>query len=162
MSEKVSAYITLKEATRSDQGKRLGISNQPNDWELENLKLSAKIFDKLREFHGKPIYVSSFFRSKELNKAIEGSSDTSAHLAGSISGRRESAIDIDCDVFDNGLSNKEAFEFIRKLGGFDQLIWEFGTDENPDWVHFSVRAEGNRGQVLRSKRVGRRVLYSKF
>jgi len=158
----ISKYISLKEATRSDIAKKLGIDNKPTDWELDNLKLAVEIFDKLRDFHGKPIYVSSFFRSKALNEATPGSSKTSAHMAGAYTGRRESAIDIDCDFFNNGITNKEAFEFIKNLGGFDELIWEFGNSDSPDWVHVSVRAVGNRGKILRSKRVNGEVVYEKF
>lgn len=162
MAEMISRYISVTEATRSDIAKKLGISNMPNQWELENLKLAAELFDKLRGYHRKPIYVSSFFRSKELNEATPGSSKTSAHMAGAITGRRESAIDIDCDFFNNGITNKEAFEVLREFGGFDELIWEFGNNENPDWVHFSVRESGNRGKVLRSKRVKGKVIYEEF
>lgn len=148
---KISDHITLREATYSQEALKLGISNQPNEFCIENMKLVAEnCFEPLRKFHGQPIKITSFFRSPELNSAIPGSSSTSQHLAGAISGLHEAAIDLDCDVFSNGLTNAQAFGWLRKNVEFDQLIWEFGTDGNPDWVHVSFRQDDNRGRCLKS------------
>jgi zinc D-Ala-D-Ala carboxypeptidase len=103
---------------------------------------------------GAPIYVSSFFRSAQVNKAVGGSM-TSQHCKGE-------AIDIDCDVYGNG-TNKEVFEYIKNHLPFDQLIWEFGTDENPAWVHVSLRRDNkNRKQVLKAVTQNGRTVYKPF
>lgn len=139
----ISKYLTYEEAIKSPTAKRLGIENEPIPEQLENMKYVAKeIFDPVREFVGGPLLASSFFRSKELNDAVPGSSATSQHMTGE-------AIDIDCDGYQYG-SNLAVFDFIRNNLVFDQLINEypdrFGA---PAWVHVSKKRIGhNRGQVL--------------
>jgi zinc D-Ala-D-Ala carboxypeptidase len=120
----------------------LGILNQPSQKELEAMQLTAwQIFEPLRAWYGKPIGISSFYRSPELNKAI-GGSKTSQHMKGQ-------AIDIDADIFNNGISNREIYLWILKNLDFDQLIWEYGDDQNPAWVHASyVSRSRNRKQIL--------------
>jgi zinc D-Ala-D-Ala carboxypeptidase len=141
--EKISEFLTYKEATKSPTALRLGISNEPNPEQLKNMKYVAKeIFDVVRRECVKgPLAATSFFRSKELNDAVPGSSKTSQHLSGE-------AIDLDCDVYGVG-TNLEVFDFIRNNLIFDQVISErpdkFG---NPSWVHVSKTRTGNRGQVL--------------
>lgn len=144
----ICQYISLAEATKSQTATRLGIDNTPTDEHLKNMQyIGTQIFDKLRKAmhdkYGKPLAVTSFYRSAELNKAIAGSSTTSQHLTGE-------AMDIDADIF-GGCTNKEVFDWIRANCTYDQLIAEFGTPENPDWVHVSLKRTGkNRGQVLRA------------
>lgn len=139
----ISKYITFEEATKSPTAIRLGISNLPNEEQLENMEYVAReIFDPVREFVGGPLHASSFFRSKELNNAVPGSSATSQHMAGE-------AIDVDCDTYGFG-TNREVFDFIKDNLEFDQLILEYPDRfGNPSWVHFSKRRDGkNRGEVL--------------
>jgi zinc D-Ala-D-Ala carboxypeptidase len=140
----LSKHLTLKEVTKSNTATRLGISNTPTPVHLENLKTVAeKIFEPVRNWWGKPIGVSSGYRSKALNTAVKGSS-TSQHCSGE-------ALDIDADIFDNGITNAQIFHFIKDHLDFDQLIWEFGTDAEPDWVHVSYRADGkNRKKLTRA------------
>lgn len=147
---KLSANLSLAEMIRSDSAKRLGINNQPTQEHLENMKiLATKIFEPIREHFGVPIYISSGYRSEALNKAIKGSK-TSQHCVGQ-------AMDIDMDG--SGLiSNAEIFMFIRSSLQFDQLIWEFGDTNNPDWVHVSY-ASHNRGQVLKAIKKGKTTKY---
>ena len=76
---------------------------------------------------GGPIKINSFFRSIELNEAIGGSS-TSQHCEGR-------AMDID-DTY-GCKTNSEMFNYIKDNLDFDQLIWEFGDDEEPNWIHVS-------------------------
>ena len=117
--------------------------NEPNEVELAAMKLvSETCFEPLRKHFNKPIGISSFFRSEEVNKAVGGSA-TSAHMFGE-------AIDIDADIMDNGITNADIFHYLRENVEFDQLIWEFGDKQNPDWVHVSYRARGNRKMVLRA------------
>ena len=138
--KKISKHITYKEGTRSVTALRLGIENVPNDYELQNMELIAeKVFEPLRQAVNGPIKINSFFRCEELNKAIGGSS-RSQHCQGR-------AIDID-DVY-GYVSNSYMYYYIKDNLDFDQLIWEFGTDTQPDWVHVSyVDGDSNRKRCL--------------
>jgi hypothetical protein len=148
---RISKHISNKEAFKSGNASRAGIKNEPTPFQLQNMKMVAnKCFEPLREWHNDPIYVSSFLRSKALNEITPGASKTSQHLQGEYTKKEEGALDIDCDVYDNGLTNAEAFYWLRENVEFDQLIWEFGDDENPAWVHISYRKGANRGQVLQA------------
>ena len=139
---KISDHITYAEAIHSNTAKRRGIDNTPNPTQVETMKVTAeKIFEPLRKFVGGPIKVNSFFRSPELNTAI-GGSKTSQHCKGQ-------AIDID-DVF-GYRTNAEMYNWIKENLNFDQMIWEFGTDMNPNWVHISyVSDEDNRNRCLKA------------
>lgn len=142
---KLSKNLSLGEFTRSQTAKRRGIDNTPEGEHLEAAKeLAENIFQPIREHFGTPIFLSSGYRSDALNEAI-GGSKTSQHSKGE-------AIDIDMD-HRNGPSNAEVFHYIRENLNFDQLIWEFGTDTNPDWVHVSYKKGGpQRNQILKAKR----------
>lgn len=145
----LSKHLSLAEVTRSDTAKRKGVSNMPTPEHLENFKLLAeKVFEPIREHFKVPIHISSGYRSKELNKAIGGSS-SSQHLLGQ-------AIDIDMDGTPNGITNKMIFDFIMKNLNFDQLINEFDYS----WVHVSYNSNGKqRKQVLNAVKVGGKTSY---
>ena len=140
---KLSKNLSLKEAVRSITAQRLGIKNEPDDPQVTNLKLIAKhVFQPLRDNAGVPIFVSSGYRSKELNSAI-GGSPTSQHCQGR-------ALDLDADVYGK-ISNADIFFYIKDCLDFDQLIWEFGDSENPSWVHVSYNSPTeNRGRVMKA------------
>lgn len=148
----LSKNLTLSEVTKSATAKRRGISNEPTIEHLENLKAVAEnIFQPIREEFLCPIYVSSGYRSEELNEAI-GGSKTSQHSKGE-------ALDLDADVY-GVITNADIYHYAEDNLDYDQLIWEFGTDENPDWVHISYRRDGkNRGQKLRAERSGGKTVY---
>lgn len=139
--ERISKHVSYKEATYSNTATRKGINNKPNQDNLYNMKmLCREIFEPLREHFDKPIRVNSFFRSKELNVAVGGSS-TSQHCKGE-------AIDMDAL---GGISNADLFNYIKDNLEFDQLIWEYGTDKEPDWVHVSYTStRKNRGIILKA------------
>jgi len=141
----LSKNLTLAEVTKSTTAKRLGIDNTPDEWTTENLRqIAINIFQPLREAFGCPIYVSSGYRSGELNTAIGGSS-RSQHVEGR-------ALDLDADVY-GGCTNSQIFNWIKDNLEFDQLIWEFGDDDNPDWVHVSYVYDGvNRKRCLKACR----------
>lgn len=149
----ISKHLSLQELTRSDVAKRLGISNMPTEEHIYNLKILAEaIFEPIRNHFNSPIYISSGYRSAELNKAIKGSK-TSQHLKGE-------AIDIDMDGSTAGITNVDVFNYIKDHLPFDQLIYEFGNKSNPDWVHVSYKANGKqRKQVLKSVRFGGTIQY---
>jgi zinc D-Ala-D-Ala carboxypeptidase len=149
----ISKHLSLAEVSRSETAKRRGINNTPSGAHLENFKkLAENIFEPIREHFGVPIHISSGYRSKELNSAIGGSS-TSQHCQGE-------AIDIDMDGSTNGVTNKMVFDFIKDNLVFDQMIWEFGTDKNPDWVHVSYESTGKqRKQILKAVKSGGKTSY---
>jgi len=153
----LSKYFTLAELTPSGTAKRLGIKNDPTPAHLECLKgLSVNVLDKVREHFGKPIWVSSGYRSKALNEVTPGSSATSQHCSGE-------AADLDQDGRGTGVSNKMVFDYIKDHLNFDQLIYEYGTDTNPDWVHVSWESTGKqRKQVLRCTRVNGKPVYTPY
>lgn len=141
----VSKYVAISEVTSSDTAKRKGISNMPTPEHLENLKVTCEaVHTPIREHFGKPIFISSAYRSAALNKAIGGSS-SSDHCNGR-------ALDLDQDDKGTGVTNKMVFDFVKDNLEFDQLIWEFGTEKNPDWVHVGYRKGANRKQILRAVR----------
>jgi hypothetical protein len=149
---KISAHLSLSEVIRSDSAKRHGIDNTPTAEHLENFKLLAeKVFEPIRAHFGVPIHISSGYRSKALNAFIKGSA-SSQHCKGE-------AIDIDMDGSSNGVTNKMIFDFIVSNLEWDQIIWEFGSDSNPDWVHVSYTKGKNRKQKLKAVRSGGKTTY---
>jgi len=149
----ISKHLSLAEVSRSETAKRKGINNTPSGEHLENFKkLAENIFEPIREHFAVPIHISSGYRSKELNTAIGGSL-TSQHCQGE-------AIDIDMDGSPSGVSNADVFKYIKEKLNFDQLIWEFGTDKNPDWVHVSYESTGKqRKQILKAVKSGGKTSY---
>ena len=142
----ISEHISEKEATKSVTALRLGIDNTPNGNALGNMKLLAHwLFEPRREWVGGPIKITSFYRSPELCVAI-GSKTSSQHTC-----KNGAAIDID-DVY-GYKTNAEMFYYIKENLDFDQMIWEFGNEENPDWLHISYVSESkNRNKILKAVR----------
>tara|TARA_R110000868_G_scaffold92791_6_gene257382 strand:+ start:1459 stop:1932 length:474 start_codon:yes stop_codon:yes gene_type:complete len=153
----LSEHLTLAEVIKSNTAKRLGIDNTPTPEHLANLKLVAEnIFEPIRNYFNKPIYVSSGYRSKALNSATPGSSPTSQHCEGE-------ALDLDQDAVNIGITNKMVFDYIKANLSFDELIWEYGTNTSPDWVHVSYKSTGRqRKQVLRATRVNGKPVYKSW
>lgn len=156
---KISEHISFAEATRSEYAIRKKIANLPGEEELLNMKLWAeKVFEPLRAYisqkRGKdtPIHINSMFRSIAVNKAIGGSS-TSQHCKGE-------AGDLETNYPD--FTNKDLFLAIKERGVFDQLIWEFGTDNEPAWVHVSYSKKGNRRQILKAISKRGKTIYIPF
>ena len=148
---KLSRNLRLAEMIRSESAKRLGISNQPTEEHIENMKRFAMmVFEPIRARFDTPIYISSGYRSEKLNKAIKGS-PTSQHCSGE-------AADIDMDG-SSVITNADVFHYIKDNLEFDQLIWEFGDKNNPDWVHVSYKDEGNRKEVLVAYRDDKQTKY---
>ena len=148
----LSKNLSLKEAIKSNTATRLGIDNKPEQWEINNLRAVAeKVFQPVRDHFGVPIGVSSGYRSKKLNKAI-GGSKYSQHVIGE-------ALDIDADIYGR-VTNAEIFNYIKDNLEWDQMIWEFGDDEEPNWVHVSYKEAGhNRKQIKRAYRDEKGVYY---
>ena len=133
---KLSNNLSLAEVTKSNTAIKNNIPNNPTKQHLQNLiVLAENVFQPIREHFNKPIYISSGYRSKELNKLIGGAS-RSQHSKGE-------AIDIDND-FRNSVTNKEIFDYIKDNLEFDQLI----NEQDYSWIHVSFRKEMNRNKVL--------------
>ena len=147
----ISKHVSYKEGVYSNTAIRRGIDNTPNDEQLNNMELVAnEVFEPLRDWVDGPIKINSFFRSPDLNTAI-GGSHKSQHCKGQ-------AIDID-DVF-NKATNAEMYHFIKENLDFDQIIWEFGDDDNPDWVHVSyVSEDDNRRRCLQAYKENNKTKY---
>lgn len=148
----LSKNLSLAEVVKSTTARRLGIDNTPDEWVTENLKqVALNIFQPIRDAFKCPIYVSSGYRSAELNTAI-GGSKRSQHVEGR-------ALDLDADVF-GGCTNSQIFNYIRENLEFDTLIWEFGDEDNPDWVHVSFVYDGiNRSRCLKANRDDKGQVY---
>lgn len=138
MSVKLSEHFSLSEFTFSSTAVRKGIDNTPDEKTIENLKaLCIHVLEPIRAKLGKPIRITSGYRSKALNKAI-GGSKTSQHVEGK-------AVDFHVE----GCEIEELFQFIKRNGiEFDQLIQEFG-----EWIHISWNGFDNRNQALRATKV---------
>ena len=122
----LSEHFTLEEATFSDTAVRQGINNQPNDKQLENMKIAAEGMEKVRALLGKSIKVNSWLRLPELNVAV-GGSKVSSHMDGW-------AIDFTCAGFGDPLAVCKAIEASGIK--FDQMIHEYGR-----WTHISFAPE---------------------
>ena len=149
--EKISKHVSYREGVYSTTALRLGLNNDPSDDHLQNMKLlSEKIFEPLRMYVGGPIKINSFYRGPELNKAIGGSSK-SQHCHGQ-------AMDID-DTY-GVMSNATMYKWIKENLDYDQMIWEFGDDNNPAWVHVSYVDPGsNRNRCLKAYREDGKTIY---
>ena len=147
----ISKHISYKEAVYSRTATRRDIKNNPNAEQMGNMvTIAEEVFEPLRMWVGGPVKINSFFRSPELNKAI-GGSGKSQHCHGQ-------AIDLD-DTFGRA-TNAEMFEFVKEHLDFDQMIWEFGDDENPNWVHVSyVSEKENRNRCLKAYKENGRTNY---
>lgn len=149
----ISKYISWDEAVKSKTAEKHEIENSPNENQIQEMKKLAKnVFDPLRVWAGHPIRVNSFFRSPELCLKLK-SKATSQHTKGQ-------AIDIDSL---GEKTNSDLFYYIKENLNFDQLIWEFGDDENPDWIHVSfVNENANRGNVLKAIKKNKKINYIFF
>ncbi|MFZ4455485.1 MAG: D-Ala-D-Ala carboxypeptidase family metallohydrolase [Bacteroidales bacterium] len=141
----LSKNFSLEELTVSSSH----LPNVPTALDIVRLTaLTTHVLQPLRELCGKPIKVNSGFRSNAVNKSIGGSA-TSQHLKGE-------AADLDA------LDNAQLFHLIRQHLPFDQLIWEGGNDQQPNWVHVSYKEKDNRQEVLRMTVVKGKRKYAKM
>lgn len=147
----ISKHISYKEAIKSNTALRLNLDNTPDDYQMSNMvNIAINVFEPLREWVGGPIKINSMYRSQELNQAI-GGSKSSQHCEGR-------AIDLD-DTF-GYKTNAEMFNYIKENLNFDQMIWEFGNEKNPAWVHVSyVSEDQNRNRILIAEKINGKTNY---
>lgn len=137
-------YFTWKELTRSSKN----LPNIPNYQQKKNIEyLVDHLLDPVREKLGKPIIVTSCFRSEQVNKAV-GGAKTSQHMA-----NNGAAADLKC------YNNSFLFQLIKNNFEFDQMIWEFGDLNQPSWVHVSLKEKNNRKQILRAEKIKGKTVY---
>ena len=149
----LSKNLSLVEVMKSATAIKHGIANEPSSQHLTNLKaVATNIFQPCRDYFGKPLAVTSGYRSPKLNELI-GGSKRSQHSKGE-------ALDLDAQVY-GGFTNAELFHYIKDNLDFDQLIWEFGNDEEPDWMHCSYTTE-NRREVLKAYKHNGKTRYDKL
>lgn len=135
----MSKYFSLSELTRSSTALKEGIANDPNEAQIKDLKRLMDYLDKVREAFGKAIIVTSGFRSERLNNAVKGD-PKSQHLKGQAA-----------DIRPHDIKElRQLFATIRKVGGFDQLIYEEPAGRTP-WIHVSINPANRppRGDVKR-------------
>jgi len=131
---KLTEHFALEELISSHIAKAHNIDNYPNAEQIANLKaLCENVLQPARDAIG-AIKVNSGYRSYALNLKIKGAKN-SQHKEGK-------AADIVCS------DNAKLFNWIRNNCSTDQLIWEFGNDKQPGWVHVSYNGDKNRNEVL--------------
>lgn len=145
---KLSDNVTLKEFIFSATAIRKGIYNGMNAVETKKaIDLCVNCFEPIQKKVGAPVKINSGFRCQQLNTLIGGSSKTSQHSKG--------------EAMDLNLQDRKLFDWIIDNVEFDQLIYEYGDDEAPDWIHISYRAGKNRKQVIRTNKKGGYILYKR-
>ena len=135
--------FNLREFTKSNTAARLGIKNDPTAEHIHNLAaLCENVLQPLREALGQPIRITSGYRSEALNEAI-GGSKTSDHSFGRAA---------DLELYVEGKEdNASLFNVIKTLDlPFKQLIYEFGDEEQPDWVHVAFEKGSERHETLQA------------
>ena len=135
----LSEHFTLGELIKT----KTGISNVPNEAQVENLKRVCRWLERLRkrwnDLYGEgddPIVINSGFRSPEVNKAVGGAT-MSNHLTGC-------AVDIRCVGIEQALRYAAILLDISDLNNedYDELLIE--QKKSVVWIHFAVKASGNR------------------
>lgn len=143
----LSKHVTLAEFEASGTATNHSILNKMNEFEIERAKLLCeKVFEPLRAYINTPIRINSGFRSVGTNRAC-GGSKTSQHCLGE-------AMDLHIGA--------KGFNYIKDHLEFDQLIWEFGTDKEPSWVHVSYKKTNNRKQVLKASKKNGKTIYTPY
>lgn len=149
---KLSPHFSLAEFTKSQTAVRRGIDNTPSLAAIDNLQLLVdNVLQPVRMHFGRPVTISSGYRSPKLNTAI-GGSPTSDHCLG-----------MAADIEIVGIDNRQLATFIRDNLPFTQLILEFYTDGVPDsgWVHVSYDKNDVKKQVLRATKVNGKTTYTR-
>jgi len=153
----LSKNFSLDEMTRSATAKSKRIDNTPNEAQIEFMvELCQSVLQPIRDKFG-PVKINSGFRSAKLNTAIGGST-SSQHCC--LNGAA-------ADIYFK-LGRAEVFYWIKENLRFDQLIWEFG-DENesldgngPAWIHVSYNYGKNRNQILKAIKENGKTKYLNF
>lgn len=148
----LSVHLSLAQAIKSDTAKKNGLDNTPSATEKENLKqLGINIYDKIYDKFNGNVKLTSVFRNEAVNRKVGGSS-TSQHRFGQ-------ALDIQGT---NGITNKQIFKYVKDNLSYHQIIWEYGSKNEPDWVHVGYKPTGNKKINTRAVRVNGKTSYITF
>ena len=161
---RLSDHLSLREAIKSNTAKRKGIENRPDARQVEVMSFLAKNFFEVLRYRlgGFPIHVSSFYRSYKLNAIIGGSINSDHMVQGDVA-----AIDLDNDAIKDvtGVTNADIFYYVFDNMFYKKLIWEFGDDEQPRWVHISFSTDHNKNKKRKTYRAVKKqgkITYLKF
>ena len=137
----MTEHFTLNEFLRSDTASRYKIDNTPNKEQLENIEFVARQLEIIRSYYNKPMFISSGFRTKELNTLLKGSK-TSQHMQGL-------AVDINLKSKEE---NKIFFNLVYKLIKANQIkVYQLIDEYNHKWVHIGFSKTNPKGQILHLK-----------
>ena len=122
MATKLTKNFTLEELYASATANRKGINNYPPESMMKHIKELAELLQKIRDKYGYPIHVNSGYRCLALNNVIGQAADI---------------------VATGGRTNAHLFNVIKGMIAsgeiqVGQLIWEYGTKQEPNWVHVSL------------------------
>ncbi len=146
MGQGLTANFTLAELTKT----RFDLDNTPSPQVVENLRtLCEKVLQPLRDAVG-PVNVTSGYRSKLVNEAVNGARN-SDHLYGYAA-----------DLQSPDGNHRKLYDWLKSNAMFTQLIYEFGNDTQPQWVHVSYNPKDLKREILRARNVGKRVTYSRL
>ena len=146
MGQRLTANFTLAELTKT----RFDLDNTPSPHVVQNLQLLAeKVLQPLRDAVG-PVNVTSGYRSKLVNQAVNGARN-SDHLYGYAA-----------DLQSPDGNHRKLYDWLKSNAMFTQLIYEFGNDTQPQWVHVSYNPKDLKREILRARNVGKRVTYSRL
>lgn len=161
----ISRFVSEKEAFYSKVAETRGLKNVPTYEQREAIKkISKEHFDSLRLRVGSPLYISSLFRSYQVNKAVKGATNSDHLVLKDRNGHYIVAYDIDQDA-KGKVGNRALFFIIMHQVDYHRLIWEFGTTRSPDWVHVSWSTDPKKNKLkktFRATRVGSRTVYEFF
>jgi len=135
----VTPHFTLAELTHTDHR---SLDNTPNAGELANLQRLAEFLETVKTtLGGKPIMISSAFRSKAVNDAV-GSQDTSSHRLGLAADFKVPGVVPDAVVR----------TIIAAKLSFDQIIREFSDPvAGGGWTHISISDKPRRQALIIDK-----------
>jgi hypothetical protein len=132
----LTEHFALEEFTDSQTAARMGIPNVPKGQDLENVRRTAEVMEKVRALLGDlPILISSGYRAPKVNAAVGGASN-SAHVYGL-------AADFTCPGFGTPKEICKKLEPHMRDLGIDQLIHEYKT-----WVHLGLTHGDPRHMAL--------------
>ena len=147
----LSDNFTLNELIYSDTAIRKNIFNNPNDEQINNLKLLCEnILEPVRNNFNSPVIINSGYRSPEVCLAV-GSTIKSQHTKGQAA---------DFEIV--GIANKDLADWVVSNLDYDQCILEFWNENEPNsgWVHCSYSNLGNRKQYLKAQKIDGKIVYS--
>ena len=130
----------LEEFIKSDTAQKNNIDNTPTDEQLDNIKFVAEQLQLIRNTYKMPIFITSGFRSEELNKAV-GGSKTSQHKDGL-------AVDINQG---SKQRNHNLFKIIRKMIRLGLPVDQLIDEKEYSWIHVSFKQDNPREQVKHLK-----------